>query len=86
MTDSLNLGPGGDWASMIEGTRIKVRVPEETILDCAVALWDMLDEIDTCLDAFHPEASLFVEAVTRIVANRFDHAVPDHDALIWKHS
>jgi hypothetical protein len=70
-------------------TRQLPEFPTESAFNCAQALWDMLDDVDTALDMYHPEPSAFVDVVSAIIARRFEHAKPemfgDTEALIWRH-
>lgn len=66
------------------------RVERESEFECAAALWNLLDDVDTALDMFTlpPEAT---RVLTAIVERRFEHARDSLSAdgeeyeLVWQH-
>lgn len=61
----------------------------ENISDCAAALWNMLEDIDTATDMFQPGDPAFFAIICAILPRRFEHARPemfgDTEALVWLH-
>lgn len=81
-----------NWRDLDPDVFLTRNLPEfqtESTFGCAKALWDMLDDIDTALDMYHPEPMEFVHVISAIIKRRFEHARPetfgDTEAMIWLH-
>lgn len=54
------------------------------VVDCAIRLWEILDDIDTAMDAWKVRDDKFTRWLTAKLKQRFECATSDGFDLVWQ--